>query len=203
MAGAHCPRCRTAAALGTALGKLGHKLGSKCSNSTDISFQAPLPDILSWAQIFWLLVQPSFLINFKTTSLFDPHISSQNFHIIQSLNSFFLAGKLHLIPCFVFLLSKWALHFFLLIRIFHISLMIQSWSPDPAQRNGSKPSYKMRLWIKEHQQITGTPVKFLFLGFCCSEIIFAHEQNVLNDQIIFILDCISYEANRGSKSFCV
>lgn len=64
------PHCRAAALLRTASDKLDHKPGSKQPKTTGISFQAPLPDTLFWAQIFWLLVQLSFLMIFKPTFLF-------------------------------------------------------------------------------------------------------------------------------------
>jgi len=59
-----CSHCGAAATLRTALSMLSQKLASKYPKSTDMSFQAPLPDIL-----FRALTQPSFLINFKTTFL--------------------------------------------------------------------------------------------------------------------------------------
>lgn len=52
----------------------------------------------------------------------------------------------------LFCFSSWANEVwpFLLIRTFHASLVIQTWRSDPAQRNGSNSSYKMRYWVKEH-----------------------------------------------------
>lgn len=128
------------------------------------------------AVLFIFLLRISVMTFYLWHSLFSQRLSH------HSVFELFLAGK-----WFVFLLEQMrSALLFLLRRAFHTTLVIQAWSPDSAQRNGSNSPYKMRLWVKEHStEPTDVPIKFLFLWFCCSEIIFPHEEYIYDEWSVY------------------
>lgn len=149
---APCCICYGAAAmLGTAFGKLGHQLGSKYPKSPDISFQALLPDVLFRAQISWLLVQLSFLINFKTTFLLLL-LLFKKFHLLltvllemfTSLNLWTLFGR-EIAVAALFCFSSWANE---LCSFFFINKDIPRITGD----TGLKPRSSAEKWFQSFIQ---------------------------------------------------
>lgn len=120
--------------LGMALGKHGHKFGSKCPKNADVLFQTPAWHTRFSVQISWLLAQPFFLMHFKIALLLLLLLLRRFNLILRALSetctSQSTGRKIAVAVLFFFWERAW--FFLLLIRAFHISLVMQACSPDPA-----------------------------------------------------------------------